>query len=542
MKETLLATAVGFATVMSEALAADPATALGLVPIPKEISFSRQKTPNALMLDANTRILYDAKSAGACEAAEFLVSFMVEDAGLKLTSAPAPAKQSHDKNIVFRAKTGMPTEGYELRTGPGVTIEASGGAGFFYGAQTLRQMLTRDAATGKPAIPVGITIMDEPRFAWRGLMIDCCRHFFTVEELKKMLDLMASLKLNTFHWHLTEDQAWRIEIKKYPKLTEIGAWRGGVGFDLPSTSTDRYRADGKYGGFYTQEQAKEIIKYAAARHINVTPEIEMPGHSTAALVVYPEFGCTGGPYAMPAGGGIFLDVYCAGNDKTIAFLEDVLTEIADLFPSKFVHIGGDECPKDRWTSCAKCQQRIRANGLKDEKELQSWFVRRMDKFLESKGKRLIGWDEILEGGLAPGAAVMSWRGVKGGIEAASAGHDVVMSPTTHCYFDYLQAKTGEPVGIGGFLPLEKVYEFDPVTTGIPEAKRQHVLGGQANVWTEHIPNARKLQYMTAPRVCALAEAVWSPADKRNWADFRARMDREAARLDAMGINYRKLDK
>ncbi len=539
MKNTLLATAVGFATLVSEAPAENPATPLGLVPLPRSIRTSA-RAGETVKFGGDTRILFEAGAPGAREAATLAAETLADSGGPRVEPAAGGKAATAADAIVLRGKPGLAPEGYELRTGRGVSITASSPAGFFYGVQTLRQMLRPGNAGSPLTVPAGLEIRDEPRFRWRGLMVDCCRHFFTVGELKQVLDMMASLKLNTFHWHLTEDQAWRIEIRKYPELTEIGAWRDSVGFGLETTSTTRYRADGKYGGFYTRQDVRDIIAHAAARHITVVPEIELPGHSTAALCVYPELGCTGGPYTMPDRGGIFPEVYCAGNDKTIRFLEDVLDEVADLFPSQYIHVGGDECPKDRWSSCTKCQDRIRAHGLKDEHELQSWVVQRMERHLSKRGKRLIGWDEILEGGLAPNATVMSWRGVKGGVAAAVSGHDVVMSPTTHCYFDYYQAREGEPKAIGGFLPLEQVYSFDPMTTQIPVSRRHHVLGGQANVWTEYMPNARQLQYMIAPRICALAESVWTPPKRKDWADFRRRLEVQEKRFDAAGFHYRPL--
>ena len=525
--------------------AAEGLRQLGLVPLPAHIEWAAEGLAQPLPVTAATKLLFDPAAKGAAEAAEFLAREVARDGGpaLKPTKAPGAKARAGEDEIVFTGREGLAKEAYGLETAQGVTLAAADPAGHFYAAQTLLQLLR--PAGEKAALrrlPAGLKITDEPRFAWRGMMLDCCRHFFSIDEIKEVIDMMASLKLNVFHWHLTEDQAWRIEIKKYPELTQKGAWRDGVGFDLPTTSTTNYRAeDGKYGGFYTQDQVREIIAYAAARHMTVVPEIEMPGHATAALTVYPKLGCTGGPYEMMNKGGVFKEVYCAGNDETIAFLKDVLDEVSELFPSEFIHVGGDECPKDRWTSCGKCQGRIKTEGLKDEHELQSWVMRAMEKHLSAKGKRLLGWDEILEGGLPPGATVMSWRGMKGGIAAADSGHDVVMSPTTHCYFDYYQSedREHEPKAIGGFLPLEKVYELDPVTTAIAENKRHHVLGAQANLWTEYIPNAKQMQYMIAPRIAALAEVVWTPQEKRDWSDFRARLEPQLKRFDAMGFNYRK---
>ena len=339
-------------------------------------------------------------------------------------------------------------------------ITAAAPNGLFYGMQTLKQLLPVESTNGVLEVPV-VDIKDQPRFAWRGNMLDCGRHFFPISFIKKYIDILAMYKLNTFHWHLTEDQGWRIEIKKYPLLTEISSWRDET---VVGHNTDKYDGMG-YGGFYTQDQAREIVKYAAERYINIVPEIEMPGHSSAALAAYPQLGCTGGPYKVQERWGVFKDVYCAGKDETFEFLQNVLDEVMDIFPSPFIHIGGDECPKDSWKECPACQKRMKDNHLKDEHELQGWFITQMDHYLTSKGRRLIGWDEILEGGLAPQATVMSWRGTKGGIEAAKLHHDVVMSPTTNMYLDYYQSKDkdNEPFAIGGFLPLEKVYDYEPVS-------------------------------------------------------------------------------
>ena len=335
------------------------------------------------------------------------------------------------------------------------------------------------------------------------------------------------------HWHLDDTQGWRIEIKKYPRLTEIGAWRDKIEWGLDPGSSRAWNAAGQYGGFYTQDDVREIVAYAADRHITIVPEIEMPGHSRGALMAHPEFSCNGTPYA---------GVFCAGNDATFEFLQNILTEVLALFPSQFIHVGGDEVPKDFWKKCPRCQARLRAEGLKDEDELQSYFIRRIEKFINANGRRLIGWDEILEGGLAPNATVMSWRGMAGGIAAANAGHDVVMTPATHCYFDLYQAKVGQPKALGGFVPLEQVYEFEPVPAEIPADKVHHVLGGGGNMWTEFQPNYGQVQFMVYPRACALAETLWSPKESRNLDDFKVRLKTHTKLLDTLGVNYaRTLD-
>ena len=450
-----------------------------------------------------------------------------------------PGQSKAEVTITGNADPALGNEGYELQiTQEAVTLAGNTPAGVFYGQQTLRQLRAADGS-----LPC-CRIWDKPRFSWRGLMLDVSRHFFTKEEIKHFLDVMAVHKFNVFHWHLVDDQGWRIEIKKYPRLTEIGAWRKAIGFGLDAGASRNYRADGKYGGFYTRDDVCEIVAYAASRQITVVPEIEMPGHSTAALTAHPEFSCSGGPYSLDLNGGIFGGIFCAGQDAAFEFLENILSEVIGLFPSQFIHIGGDEVPKDNWKKCPCCQQRIAAEKLKDEHELQSYFIRRIEKFINANGRRLIGWDEILEGGLAPNATVMSWRGVTGGIAAATAGHDVVMTPTTHCYFDFYQATVGQPSAAGykGSLPLEKVYEFEPIPSEISAEHAHHVLGGGGNLWTEYVPNYGHAQFMAYPRACALAETLWSPKESRNFADFTARLKAHTKLLDILGVTYaRTLD-
>jgi hexosaminidase len=360
---------------------------------------------------------------------------------------------------------------------------------------------------------------------------------FSVPFIEKFLDLMALHKLNVFHWHLTEDQGWRIEINSRPRLHRIGAWRAATPIPANRSQLD-YRS---YGGYYSQEEVRHVVAYARERFIQVLPEIEMPGHALAALAAYPELGCLGRGYAVATSWGIFDDVFCAGNEETYAFIEEVLGEVMALFPSEFIHIGGDECPKVRWQACPKCQAMIKREGLAGEAALQSYFVRRVERFLNAHGRRLIGWDEILEGGLAPNATVMSWRGSEGGVAASLAGHDVVMSPTTHCYFDYYQSKNteAEPPAIGWYLPLETVFAFEPLE-GIPADRQHHVLGGQANIWTEYIPVAEQLEYMAFPRASALAEVVWSGVEGRNYQSFAERLPGLLRRLAALQVNFRPL--
>ncbi len=406
--------------------------------------------------------------------------------------------------------------------------------GLFRGSRTLVQLLEQGKNTG--SIPC-LTITDKPRFAWRGMHLDVVRHFFPIPFVKKYIDLLARYKMNSFHWHLTDDQGWRIEIKKYPKLAEVGAWRKG---SLVGPYGRREYDSIPYGSFYTQEQIREVVAYAKARHINVVPEIEMPGHALAALSAYPQLGCTGGPYEVERGWGVFDDVFCAGNDTLFTVLEDVLTEVMGLFPSPYIHIGGDECPKEQWKVCPKCQARMKAEGLKDEHELQSYFIQRIEKFVNSKGRKIIGWDEILEGGLAPNAAVMSWRGTEGGVAAAQSGHYAVMTPGDYCYFDHYQGDpANEPLAIGGYTTLQKVYSYEPIPEELTAEEAKYILGAQGNIWTEYILTPEHVEYMLTPRMLALAEVLWTPKEKRDEADFVNRLEAEFAQLDAMKVEYAK---
>ena len=425
-------------------------------------------------------------------------------------------------------------EAYEISSSrKGVSVKASTAHGLFYGLQTIKQLVQQDSK-GNYVIPA-VMIKDAPRFGYRGMHLDVGRHFYPVDFIKKYIDLIALHKMNTFHWHLTEDQGWRIEIKKYPKLTEIGAYRKEtvVGHASHSKAYDGI----PYGGFYTQQQVKEIVKYAGDRFITVIPEIEMPGHSQAVLAAYPELACKPGPYEVATTWGVMKDVLCP-TEETFSFLQDVLTEVMALFPSEYIHIGADECPKDRWKESQYAQDLVKREGLKDEHELQSYFVRRIEKFLNANDRKLVGWDEILEGGLSPNATVMSWRGEKGGIEAAKQGHDVIMSPTTYCYFDYYQADPEtEELSIGGFLPVEKVYGYEPIPAELDADQAKYILGGQGNVWTEYMKTSKRVEYMALPRMSALAEVLWSPGDKKDYNHFVKRMGSFRKHLDAMEVNY-----
>jgi hexosaminidase len=465
---------------------------------------------------------------------------------LKISAVEGDAKRPGAICIRSKKSPEMGTEGYRLEVSPeGVVIVGGGGPGMFYGTQTLLQLLPPEIFSPKkveksPALTMSaMTIEDQPRFQWRGLMMDVSRHFFNKEEVKNFLDLMAQHKLNTFHWHLSDDVGWRIEIKKYPKLTEIGAWRKGIGYGLEPKDGTAYDKDGRYGGFFTQDDIREIVEYAKTRYITIVPEIDIPGHSGSAIAAYPEFSCDGNPIDLDSG---TMGVYCPGNDKAFEFVENILSEVIDLFPGKFIHIGGDEVWKDYWKKCPKCQERIKNEKLKDVDELQSYFIKRIEKFLNSKGRTLIGWDEILEGGLAPNATVMSWRGVTGGIVAANAGHDVVMTPGPPLYLDHYQAKTGEPKAIGGFSPLQLVYNYEPVPAEIPADKAHHVLGAGGNLWSEFFPNYGHVQYMAYPRACAIAEFTWTEPKLKNWDDFKRRMETQFERLKAQKVNFRATGK
>ncbi len=427
-------------------------------------------------------------------------------------------------------------EAYQLVIEPkSITIRAGTDQGLLYGYITLLQTMVKDSIDGKFYSPC-LIINDAPRFAYRGMHLDVCRHFFPVSFVKTYIDYLAMYKFNTFHWHLTEDQGWRIEIKRYPKLTDIGAWRSETLVGHFSDQPQTY--DGTpHGGFYTQEEIRDVISYATKKGITIIPEIEMPGHALAALAAYPELSCTGGPFTPATTWGVFDDVFCT-REETITFLKNVLDEVIDLFPGPFIHIGGDECPKTRWKTCVVCQQNIRDHGLADEHELQSWFVRQIEAHLNSRGRRLIGWDEILEGGLAPDATVMSWRGTAGGEAAAALGHQVIMTPGKPCYFDHYQSKRpDQPIAIGGFNPLVAVYDWDPIPEGLTTSFHPMIIGGQGNVWTEYMSTEQQVEYMIFPRLAALAETLWTPAEKKDYDSFLDRLDSHQMRWKAADINF-----
>ena len=445
--------------------------------------------------------------------------------------------------IVVDKKLDLPEEGYRLSIRwEGVKVVAKTERGLFYGLQTLLQLCPQKQGYSEAISLPLVEIEDYPRYAYRGMHLDVGRHFFPVSFIKQYIDLLAQYKLNTFHWHLTEDQGWRIEIKKYPKLTQIGSYRNQT---LIGNYHDRFPQwfdNMRYGGFYTQEEVKEVVAYANSKFVTVIPEIEMPGHSVAALAAYPELACgdNPGPFKVAEGWGVFVDVYCAGKENTFTFLEDVLSEVMDLFPSQYIHIGGDECPKVKWKGCAYCQKRIRDKKLRNEHELQSYFIQRIEKFVNSKGRKIIGWDEILEGGLAPNATVMSWRGVEGGIAAAKQNHDAIMTPGNYVYFDHAQGRTDqEPVSIGGYTPLEEVYSYNPTPTTLAPEQQKRIIGVQANVWTEYMKTTSKVEYMVLPRIYALSEIAWSPLDRKDYNNFsQNRVALHLAKLDGQAVNYR----
>jgi hexosaminidase len=516
---------------------------LDVIPLPQKI----ERRDGAFQLTANTRVYadYDSRATG-----DFLTQRLRPSTGLPLNAGVkffGSATVSGGILLTTKnADTNLGPEGYELTVATNsVVIRAPTQAGLFYGVQTLLQLLPPEVfATNLVAnlawqIPC-VQIQDWPRFQWRGFMLDVSRHFFTKPEVETFLDAMALQKMNVFHWHLTDDHGWRIEIKKYPKLTEIGAWRAGVGFGFSSNSTTAYGPDGRYGGFYTQDDIRDVVKYAAARHITIVPEIEMPGHSTAALSAYPQYSCTGGPFEPSLTAGVFTGIYDPAKEQTFQFLADVIAEVAPLFTGKYFHIGGDEVPKKTWKNSADCQALMKREGLKNEEELQSYFVRRIEKIVNANGHSMIGWSEILQGGLAKNAAVMDWIG--GAKEAASAGHNVVMTPTDFCYLDFCQStnRAAEPKAAdwGNPLTLSKMYAFEPMPTNVPPQLQSYILGAQGNLWTEQIPNFRHAEYMAFPRVCALAEVTWSAKDARNWDDFIRRLQVQNQRFDELGINYR----
>ena len=497
-----------------------------IIPAPNNLNI----TAGEFYLSSNTNLIYDAELEPAVAYWESLFTPVF---GLN-TGKANTMRFLLDKSI-------KNPEAYILDVNTlEITIKASSPKGVFYAVQSLIQLLPpefiKDGFKSEGINIQTLKIEDNPEFSYRGMHLDVSRHMYPVEFIKKYIDALAILKMNTFHWHLTDDQGWRIEIKKYPKLQEVAAYRKET--LIGHYSNQPHQFDGKkYGGYYTQEEVKDIVAYAQKRFITVIPEIEMPGHSQAAIAAYPELGCSGEQVEVATKWGVFEDIYCP-KEETFKFLENVLDEVVALFPSEYIHIGGDEAPKTQWKNSSESQALIKSEGLKDEHELQNYFITRMEKYLNSKGKQIIGWDEILEGGLAPNATVMSWRGTNGAVEAAKSGHNVVMTPTSHCYFDYYQSDNDdEPTAIGGYLPLEKVYGFNPIPEELNSEEAKYILGAQGNIWTEYMPTTEQVEYMAFPRILAMSEVIWTNAENKNYEDFVSRVENFHKRLDVLDINY-----
>ncbi len=509
-----------------EAPQSEAPAAISVIPAPATVTMNR----GAFELTSATPVRYSAGSPGE-QVANYFVDLMKRTRGVALAASAGEAEGEQAISFVLQAREGSQVEeAYSLLVSPErIVVSSPSPRGLFYGAVTLWQ-LAADAR-----IPA-LQIEDAPRFRWRGLLLDSARHYQSQQFIERLIDTMALHKLNVLHWHLTDDQAWRIEIKKYPKLTDVGAWRVPAG---PAAAADIDAATGKprlYGGFYTQDQVRQIVAYAAARHITVLPEIEMPGHASAAIAAYPQLGVTGKPSAVPADWGIYQNLFNV-EESTFAFLEDVLDEVMELFPSEYIHVGGDEAVKNQWQSSPRVQSRMRELGVKDEHALQSYFVQRMEKYLNAHGRRLIGWDEILEGGLAPNATVMSWRGIQGAVAAAAAAHDAVLAPAPTLYLDNRPLNTARPPGRGPVVSVEDVYRFDPAPAALTEEQRRHILGVQANLWTEHVRTEDRAEYMFFPRAAAIAEVGWSPAERIDWQSFSARLPDQLARYRALGVGF-----
>jgi hexosaminidase len=509
-----------------EPLPTEASAAISVIPAPAQVVMNGGE----FELTPATPVLYAAGSRGE-QVASYFVDLMKRTGGVALAAAAGETGAEQAISFVLQAREGAQVEeAYSLTVSPKrVVVSSHSPRGLFYGAVTLWQLA---AGSRVPALQ----IEDAPRFRWRGLMLDSARHYQSQEFIERLIDTMALHKLNVLHWHLTDDQAWRIEIKKHPKLTEVGAWRVPAG---PAAAADIDPATKRprlYGGFYTQDQVRQIVAYAAARHITVVPEIEMPGHASAAIAAYPQLGVSGKPSTVPADWGIYQNLFNV-EESTFAFLEDVLAEVMELFPSEYIHVGGDEAVKNQWQSSPRVQSRMRELGVKDEHALQSYFVQRMEKYLNSHGRRLIGWDEILEGGLAPNATVMSWRGIQGAVAAASAGHDAVLAAAPTLYLDNRPLNTPRPPGRGPVVSVEDVYRFDPAPAALTEEQRRHILGVQANLWTEHVRFEDRAEFMFFPRAAAIAEVGWSPAERIDWQSFSARLPDQLARYKALGVGF-----
>lgn len=514
--------ATGFATDVS----------YDVIPLPQSIVMVKGKS---FILNSNTTIFCSSKDDLMQKNACFLSCYIADLTGLKLKVSDIKPKKGNYIELLLNNKNIKGEEAYTINiNNKNIKISGFTSAGVFYGIQTLRKSLPICNATNNPIVLPATEIKDAPRFKYRGMMLDCSRHFFSIDFIKKFIDLIALHNMNTFHWHLNDDQGWRIEIKKYPKLVEIGSVRTGTVMGRNSDVDDSV----KYGGYYTQEQCREIVEYARQRHITVIPEIDMPGHMKAALASYPNLGCTGGPYKVGHNWGVYYDVLCIGNEDTFKFVEGVLDEIIDIFPSRYIHIGGDETPTKRWSECSKCEKIMQKEGLPINK-LQAYFTNRIEKYLNSKGRSIIGWDEILDGDINKSATIMSWRGIEPGEKGAKMGHDVIMSPTSHCYFDYAQTKEqySEPLTQVHSLDVEQVYSLDPAPKTMSEESKKHILGVQANLWTEYISNPNLATYMLLPRMAALSEVQWTSPAQKDFKQFKIRATRLSKLYDKYGYIY-----
>ena len=511
-----------------------------VIPLPKNITENTAEKP--FILSKNTCITYPTSQVELAKEANFLSEFLNEILGYSLKVEASDSFKTGAINLSVDPTIFTEKDSYKIIVNENnINIISSETSSAFFAIQTLRKSLPFDAK-GENIVMPAAEIYDYPRFGHRGMMLDVSRHIFDLDSIKEFIDVMALHNMNKFHIHLTDDQGWRIEIKKYPELTQVGAWRSGTKIGKSETY-DTIR----HGGFYTQEELRELVQYAADRHIDIIPEIDLPGHQLAALATYPELGCTGGPYEVWRQWGVSDDVICAGNEDAMRFLEDVLTEVMDIFPSEYIHIGGDECPKVRWEQCPKCQAKIKELGFKDDEHfkaeayLQSYVMTRMEKFVENHGRKVIGWDEILEGGLGPNVTVMSWRSIDGGKEGAKQHHDVIMTPCSHLYFDYYQTDNidDEPLAIGGYIPVSRVYEFEPIPSDLTEEEAKHILGPQANLWVEYIKNMSTVFYRVLPRMDALTEVQWVSPEQKDYDSFRKRAYKMVELYDIKGWNYAK---
>ena len=527
----LLAAFMSFAGAMS---ADDNRVAdYNVIPLPQEVTLTQK---GAFVLTGATPIVYPEGDEQLKNDAQFLSDYIADVTALRLTTTSAKVKNAITLRLNKKVQS---KEGYVITVDKkGVVIEGATAAGVFYGVQTLRKSIPVDKSLTEVTLPA-VMLKDAPRFGYRGVMLDCARHYFPVKFVKQFIDLIAMHNMNVFHWHLTDDQGWRIEVKKYPDLAKIGSVREKTVLGHNSDVFD----DTPYGGYYTQEEAREIVKYAADRFITVIPEIDMPGHMIAALAAYPDMGCTGGPYKVCQIWGVMPDVLCLGNEKTYQFCEDVLSEMMDIFPSEYIHLGGDETPNVRWKECPKCKALMAKENLTPGK-LQGYFTNRIEKFVNSKGRRIIGWDEILDGDINQSATIMSWRGTAPGARGAKMGHDVIMSPSSHVYFDYYQTRQGEsqweePLLIGGNLPIERTYSLEPVPEGADAETARHIIGVQGNLWTEYIAGPSLAEYQVLPRMGALSEVQWRPQGQKDFENYKMRQTKMLKLYDAYGLVYAK---